>query len=606
MYKYGLALWLMWGCIGAWAQEEAVQLDELPILREHCGTTEADAQLRLQYPEWETRDEFENWLQEAMGVQDAWEAQRGDPILTIPVVVHVVHNGFAVGVSGNISAAQINSQIDVLNEDFRRMMGTAGFNSDSVGADSEIEFCLAYRAPDGTQIPERGINRINRNFESFIAPPYTDTYVNNTIKPATIWDPNQYFNIWVTPIDDDILGYAQFPASSGLQGVFPNGNGQTDGIVIQPQNFGRIGNVSAPYNLGRTATHEVGHFLGLIHISGDGVCGTDDFCTDTPESDEQNYGCAVNHVSCTTVDMVRNYMDYSNDACFNIFTQCQKTRMRTVMVNSPRRKELPTSTACEVPTAAPVAAYAVDSSLSCNGIYQFSDASAPFATSWVWTFSTGEVFTVRDPELIFDSVGTYTFTLITNNALGTSAPISGSITIGFSGELDIDAGPNQTIQPGGFTILNGTGASSYVWIPTAGLSNPNIANPIAQPLVTTIYSVVGTDVNGCTGENAMILYVEGTVGLEGQLGEGGTVNPVFPNPASTAITFSAELEVRGELAIRLLDVNGKYVQNVYKQKAQSGLFEYTWQRRASLGSGIYFAEWELNGRKFVQKVLFTE
>ncbi|MFN7013926.1 MAG: choice-of-anchor J domain-containing protein, partial [Bacteroidia bacterium] len=100
------------------------------------------------------------------------------------------------------------------------------------------------------------------------------------------------------------------------------------------------------YDQGRTMTHEVGHMLGLRHIWGDGGCGVDDFCADTPESDAANYGCPTTHISCGTLDMVRNYMDYTDDSCMNIFTQNQKDRMLAVLMNSPRRDDLLTSTVC--------------------------------------------------------------------------------------------------------------------------------------------------------------------------------------------------------------------------------------------------------------------
>lgn len=564
-----------------------------------------DAQLREEYPEWETRDEFEIWLQERIAHQDLWDAQRSDPILTIPVVLHVVHNGFGVGVSDNISAAQIQSQIDVLNEDFRRMSGTAGFNTDSVGADTEIEFCLAYRAPDGTQLAEAGIDRVNRNFYGFTAPPYSEAYINSTIKPATIWDPTQYYNIWVVRFSNtSILGFAQFPSSSGLAGINANGTAQTDGVVIQPQYFGRTGSVSAPYNLGRTTTHEVGHGLGLRHIWGDDSCGVDDFCLDTPESNEGNYGCALNHNSCGSVDMVRNYMDYSDDACFNIFTLCQKSRMRTVLANSPRRKELPGSEMCALPVGIPVAAFTIDSSLACNGIYRFIDASAPFATNWVWTFSDGQAFTTRDPEVTFSAPGTYTVTMIANNALGTGTPLTTTITLGFGGTLNVSAGANQTIQPGGFTIIAASGASTYSWVPTTGLSNPNVSNPIAQPAVTTIYTVTGTNASGCTGQASMILFVAGTIGVEDLFGGAGTVHEPFPNPASSSITFSADLNLNGPLRIDLVDLTGRQVADIFDRQVGRGTFEFNWRRNPSLADGIYFAVWQLEGRRFVQKIQF--
>ena len=126
-------------------------------------------------------------------------------------------------------------------------------------------------------------------------------------------------NIWVCNIDTGILGWAQFPAG---------GNPATDGVVIDYDKFGTTGTVSPPYNLGRTTTHEVGHWLNLWHIWGDNNCG-DDFVNDTPEQEEANYGCKIHpHPSCNNNgDMFMNFMDYTNDACMNSFTQGQKNRV---------------------------------------------------------------------------------------------------------------------------------------------------------------------------------------------------------------------------------------------------------------------------------------
>lgn len=323
-----------------------------------CYTAEADRQLREQYPELGTLEEFESWLAPRVRAYRQQPANRS-VVLAIPVVFHIIHNGEAVGAGNNLSAIYINAQIEQLNSDFRRILGTSGYNNDPVGADAEIEFCPAAAAPDGSALAEPGINRINRNAKGWSAPPYgtcgaggsfNNAYIEGTIKPQSQWDPNQYFNIWVMDIDCGILGYAQFPSQSGLPGLNNNGGAaSTDGVVLLASS---VGSTTTPnpqgntYNRGRTATHEVGHFFGLRHIWGDGGCGIDDYCADTPESDAANYGCPTSHVSCGSTDMVRNYMDYTDDACMNIFTLDQKARMQAVMANSPRRASLASSTAC--------------------------------------------------------------------------------------------------------------------------------------------------------------------------------------------------------------------------------------------------------------------
>jgi hypothetical protein len=255
---------------------------------------------------------------------------RGPVTITIPVVVNVIYK---TG-SQNISDAQIQSQIDVLNEDFRRTNGDAN-NTWSQAIDTNIEFCLASIDPDGN--PTTGIRRKSTSKPSFSA---NDAMKSNGQGLAP-WDPDSYLNIWVCNLGSGLLGYAQFPG----------GPASTDGVVVDYAYFGTIGTATAPFNLGRTATHEVGHYLNLRHIWGDGGCSVDDFVSDTPASDGPNYGCAIGHVSCGSVDMVQNYMDYSDDACMNLFTEGQSVRMDALFASGGARASLANSNGCGAPVA---------------------------------------------------------------------------------------------------------------------------------------------------------------------------------------------------------------------------------------------------------------
>ena len=228
-------------------------------------------------------------------------------VVTIPVVVHVIYNNS----TENISDAQIMSQITVLNDDFRRTNNDAD-NTWSQASDTEIEFCMASTDPNGN--PTNGITRTSTSGTAFGTNDQMK-FTANGGKDA--WPADQYLNMWVCDISGGILGYAQFPGGSAA----------TDGVVMDYQYFGTIGTATAPFDLCRTATHEVGHWLNLRHIWGDGNCNVDDFVSDTPTSDAANYGCAVGHVSCSSTDMVQNYMDYSDDACMNLFTEGQKNRI---------------------------------------------------------------------------------------------------------------------------------------------------------------------------------------------------------------------------------------------------------------------------------------
>lgn len=283
---------------------------------------------------------FETWMQRKISQR---KTQRTTAeVITIPVVVHVIHNGEAEGQGTNISQAQIASQIRILNEDFRKKLNTNGHNTHPAGADLEIEFALAVQTPEG--IPTTGIVRIKGS--KYVWGVSDDI----TLKALSYWNAEDYLNIWVCDLDD-FLGYAQFPETNVI-GIPQNSTTKTpatDGIVVDCQAFGDTGNVVAPFHLGRTATHEVGHYLGLLHISGDGLCPTDDYCSDTPPVNHQSSGCPTTKpLACDgTSAQIENYMDYSDDQCMNMFTEEQKTRMRTVLENSPRRSTLKNSKGLE-------------------------------------------------------------------------------------------------------------------------------------------------------------------------------------------------------------------------------------------------------------------
>lgn len=316
-----------------------------------CFSTEYEKYLQNKNKSRADKFTFEAWIGKKISEQKKSSLRVSavsSPII-IPVVVHVISNGEAIGNSENISDNQVISQIITLNNDYRKKVGTLGYNTNPVGADANIEFVLAVKDPSGN--PTNGIDRKT----------YSNTYwdeagVENTLKPATIWDPTKYLNIWVVNFGGDldgVLGYAQFPEFSTLSGIdYPPFTANTDGVIIGYKYFGNLDyddgsfNLDATYGFGRTTTHEVGHWLGLRHIWGDENCGTD-YVADTPVHQADNYGCFTHPKSndCGTADeMFENYMDYTDDLCMNIFTINQVDRFNAVVANSPRRKELPTST----------------------------------------------------------------------------------------------------------------------------------------------------------------------------------------------------------------------------------------------------------------------
>ncbi len=284
-------------------------------------------------------------------IQDHLQSRQGgrrsaDELILIPVVVHVVHDQPESSIGGpdnpNITDEQIHSQIEALNEDYRRMPGTRGFNDSPVGADAMIQFYLAQYDPDGRE--STGITRTRYSRKTSFNPFSDDLLLANIVN----WPSDQYLNIWVCRLTDSYLGIAQFPSTDQVPGLDTGNdpNNLTDGAIIDFRYFGRqTGAISSRvYNLGRTTTHELGHWLGLIHTWGDSFCGTD-YCADTPPTEGPNRTtvCQEKFSNCNGVrtrNMIENYLDYSPDSCMNIFTKDQVDRMHAVLELSPRRARL--------------------------------------------------------------------------------------------------------------------------------------------------------------------------------------------------------------------------------------------------------------------------
>lgn len=317
---------------------------------ERCSSTEYEKHLEHIHPKLKNLRAAYN---QALGEEIARKSSStrvnsgSETIYRIPVVVHIIHSNSSGTLGGkknaNIPDEQIYSQIEVLNQDYRKIEGTPGYNDDPVGADTKIEFCLASTDPNGNAT--NGINRVYNSKTVW------NIYEVQKLSNLSYWPSNKYLNIWVTNLPDGTLGFAQFPESSelnGLDGLFTE---TTDGVVIDYEFFGTTGFLVKNFNQGRTTTHEVGHWLGLRHIWGDSFCGTD-YVHDTPtDAGPNNDATCADSSDCNkdgkyTIDMTNNYMDYSYDNCMNMFTEGQKVRMRTVMETSPRRRDLLNSAGC--------------------------------------------------------------------------------------------------------------------------------------------------------------------------------------------------------------------------------------------------------------------
>jgi hypothetical protein len=460
--------------------------------------------------------DFENQVQQWMSKMNQYTGKMAAVNYTIPVIIHIIHNGEALGVGANISNAQAISQITILNAEYQ------GMNSDStliptvfkpVFAHSGISFCLAKTDPLGVPLTEIGVDRINRNTKGWSNGPYNSSYFDATIKPNSIWDPNQYLNIWCASLSGGLLGYATFPnpGTSGLAGLSPPyGSLTDDGVVILNTAFGNTGTAAAPFNKGRTATHEIGHWLGLRHIWGDSNCGSD-FCNDTPPAQTSNSGCPTHPYkvgTCsgnTTGEMFMNYMDYVNDACMYMFSNDQKARMVAILNGSPMRINLTASTKCNTPAAldagianilipanglstcvgnltpqAILTNFGSTNLTSCTFNYSYNGGTNQ-TIPWTGNLATGASATITMPSTVIP-VGNHTLTVFTTNPNGG--------TDGFGGNDTKISNFTVTTAPSGAALPFFEGFESTTFVPTGWQYTP--ANPPYSWLRSTACSGFGT------------------------------------------------------------------------------------------------------------------
>lgn len=287
-------------------QSEAAGSETSATARRGCATQEVlEAQLKADPMLAIRMNEIEAYTNKAMLTGKLVNGK-----VQIPVVVNVLYKTAAQ----NISDAQIQTQIDVLNKDFNAL--NSDYNSvpalfSGVKANVGISFVLDQIIRKSTTKTSWGTNdAMKKTAQGGIAPT----------------SPTTKLNLWACTIGGGILGYAQFPGGASA----------TDGVVIDSKYFGLSGSGSAPYNLGRTATHEVGHWMNLRHIWGDATCGSD-LVSDTPTHNDANYGVpAYPHYSTcsgTPVEMTMNYMDYVDDNAMYMFSNGQKARMAAIFLS---------------------------------------------------------------------------------------------------------------------------------------------------------------------------------------------------------------------------------------------------------------------------------
>lgn len=480
-------------------------------------------------------------------------------VVRIPVVVHVLYRTS----TENISDAQIASQIQVLNEDFRRTNSDRN-NTWSQAADSEIEFCLANIDPNGN-----ATNGITRTYTSVSSFSTNDAMKYSSQGGKNAWPTDKYLNIWVCNIGGGILGYAQFPGG---------GSYATDGVVIGYNYFGTLGTAQAPFNKGRTATHEVGHWLNLRHIWGDGPCGADDFVSDTPESDAANYGCSTGHISCSSTDMVQNYMDYSDDACMNLFTQGQKNRMQALFSSGGFRVGLLSSNGC--------------STGSGGGTATNYCSSNSTNTSYEW-ISNVKLGSINNSSLASNGgYGNYTtistdLTKGVNNTITLTPSYSGSVYTEYF-KVYIDLNGDKDFDDAGENVFSSAGVTSTT---TGSFTIPSTA--VTGPTRMRIVMKDGTISGPCT------TFTYGEVEDYSVNIKNATATPVCGSPSlltasnissgAVTLSWSAVTGASGyTLQIKTSSTNSWTSYNISGTSATfsrlSASTTYNWQVRANCSS----------------------
>jgi hypothetical protein len=523
---------------------------------EKCGTMSVlEQQLKANPALKQTMEAIERQTQEYVSKPQL----RTRAVVTIPVVVHIVYRNGAE----NLSNQRVIDQLAVLNADFRKL--NADFSStpsvfQPVAADAEINFCLAQRDPNN--LPTNGITRTSSTRTTGW------TSGDESVKTPALggvapWDPSKYLNIWVcgglTNGALSLLGYAQFPGG---------GPAATDGVVINTTAFGTTGS-SAPYNLGRTATHEIGHYLNLRHIWGDANCGND-FVGDTPTQADKNFGCPrFPQVTCSNGpngDMFMNYMDYTDDACMYMFTNGQKARMQATLAGS--RVALAASNGCIPPPCEPLlTGLSAEKLTSCAGecvnfFVTFDYVNGGTGSAIISYTLNGvaqtpiTVAASANPVLLRSVCSNVTTSLLITGVTSATtvncpqtAPLPGAVTVTVSpppvinsltgtGDEDLATPGIQKCEGGAsivLTALPNTAGLLFEWKKDGvTIQGPNATNTLTIPAATaptpetSIYEVVVTSV-GCTNIASKSINVS-----------------IYKRPALTTLMAAKTLTCEGE------------------------------------------------------------
>lgn len=458
-------------------------------------------------------------------------------VVTIPVVFHVIWNTTAQ----NISDARILAQLQQLNDDFARLNSDAGQTPSlfaSLGANTEVQFCLAQRDPSGNATT--GIVRRQTTVTSFSS---NDAVKYTANGGSNAWPRDSYLNIWVANLSGGLLGYAQFPGGAAA----------TDGVVVLTSSVGSIATpgTGSPFNLGRTATHEVGHWLNLRHIWGDATCGNDQV-SDTPVHNTSNGGCPTypHYSTCTgaPVEMTMNYMDYTNDNCMNLFTLGQKTRMQALFGTGGSRVALLSSQGCVPPSGGATC-------LAPSGLAAGSVTTSGATLSW--SAASGAVS--YDVQYKLNSSSTWT----TVNTTATSAALGGlAANTAYNAQVRTNCSASSSAYSTAITFTTqATGGCADALEPNNSTSAPAI---VTLPLTVNALVASGTDADyyrfslGTTSNVSISLgNLAGDYDLR-LLNSAGTQLAISENGSTTAEAIAYNNAAAGTYFIHVFGYNGAF------------------------------------------------
>jgi PKD repeat protein len=527
--------------------KKAITNSTTPVKLRRCGTAESYAYLMANDPVYRAqREETEKQVAEWIAAHP--ESAEAKTSYTIPVVVHVLFYS-STSDPTHVSVAQVQSQITATNADW------AGLNTHSMDAfptslkaNTGVQFCLAVVDPNGNAT--NGIDYKQTTVTSFNI---TGSGINSTGYPerstttggANAWDVTKYFNVWVCKVvsnsSGELCGISVFPTAS---------NTAYYGSTINYKYFGTTAQAQAPYNLGGTLSHEAGHCFNLYHTWGDdgGPCSGTDNCGDTPNSGNMNYGniedgslaeqstaTSTLHTTsspkyetdgCTTTSpgvLFQDFMDYSDDIDYACFTPNQVSRIQAIAAGDDL--SITTSGKCNA-SVAPVAAFVASATaVNVGATVTFTDQSTNTPTSWQWTLtpSTGFTYasgsaTAQNPQITFNTAGTYTVALKATNGVGNNtctktnyitvtAPTSAPVAAFIANATNVVSGTTVI-----FTDQSTNSPTSWLWTltPSTGFTyitgsataqNPHIQFTAVGTYTVALKATNGVGNNTCTKTN---------------------------------------------------------------------------------------------------------